>query len=129
MTTYDIYNPPIADNMIDTIRELSDKEVWGFYFYVIDHPNVTYKQMSDDLNIPIDELVRIHKKCHCCSQRARLIDIGNYEVTQLHVYGFMEQMIIAILDSFYDPFDEIISWFEKTSIRMLPYYNDDVGEM
>lgn len=126
MTTYDIYNPPIMGELLTCMKELTDKEVWGFYLYVIDHPNVTYKEMSDDLGIPILELLRIHKKCYSCSQRVNnLCDIGDYEKTHLVIYPFMKRLIIDILNSFYESFGNTID----RNTRMLPYYNDDAGEL
>lgn len=126
MTTYDIYNPPVMSELLTCMKELTDKEVWGFYLYVIDHQNVTYKQMSDDLGISILELVIIHKKCYSCRQYVKYpYDIGNYEKTHLEVFPFMKRLIIDTLNSFYEPFGNTIDW----NIRMSPYYNDDAGEL
>jgi hypothetical protein len=130
MTTYDIYNPPVAGELLICMKELSNKEVWGFYLYIIENPNVTYKKMSEDLNIPIPELVRIHKKCYSCHQRvSQPCDIGDYEKTHLEIYPFMGRLVVDILNSFYEPFGNTIDWFKENEIRMLPYYNNDVGEL
>jgi hypothetical protein len=130
MTTYDIYNPPIISELLICMKELSDKEAWGFYLYIIDNPNVTYKEMSEDLGIPIPELVRIHKKCYSCRQYVKYpFDIGDYEKSYLEVYPFMKRLVIDVLNSFYEPFGNTIDWFKEHNIRMLPYYNDDVGEL
>lgn len=130
MTTYDIYNPPVASELLTMMKELSNKQAWGFYLYLIDNPDVTYKKMSEDTGIPVPELIGIQKTCYSCRQYVKHpCDIGDYNKSYLAVPPFMEQMIRDVLDSFYKPFKNEINWFKTTKIRMLPYYNDDVGEV
>jgi hypothetical protein len=129
MATYDIYNPPVGSELLDGIKEFSDKEVWGFCLYIIDHPDITYKEMSEDLNIPIPELVRIHKKCYSCRQYIkRPCDIGDYENTHLQMWEHSKILMEMIFDSFY-PITDNVKYICGLYDRMTPYYDEDAGEI